>query len=159
MHLKHDFIEGFSAEDTDSRFLVPPMSIARRRSDWPQYLLCQLHAYKTLPSTWPEIQRRKLNNCKFKVQFHQFLFNSAYVSILRRERSKISNKFASFRRRSHIQVERKRQKRRKRFQEEFQKFWRKLVWKCKLFSVCDAFFPPSRSWHLLITHITLFVES
>uniref|UniRef100_A0A0M3I389 SAM domain-containing protein n=2 Tax=Ascaris TaxID=6251 RepID=A0A0M3I389_ASCLU len=42
------------------------MSIARRRSDWPQYLLCQLHAYKTLPSTWPDIQRRKLNNCKFK---------------------------------------------------------------------------------------------
>ncbi|VDM43973.1 unnamed protein product [Toxocara canis] len=58
---------GFCAEDTDSRFLVPPMLIAERRTDWQQYLLCQLHAYRTLPAKWPEIQHRNLNNCKFKI--------------------------------------------------------------------------------------------
>ncbi|KHN84700.1 MBT domain-containing protein 1 [Toxocara canis] len=59
--------KSFCAEDTDSRFLVPPMLIAERRTDWQQYLLCQLHAYRTLPAKWPEIQHRNLNNCKFKI--------------------------------------------------------------------------------------------
>ncbi|VDM19934.1 unnamed protein product [Wuchereria bancrofti] len=67
---------GYCAEKTETRALVPPESIHKRQSNWRQYILCQIHAYRTIAINWPEIQVRKLTACKFKKGDHVELLDS-----------------------------------------------------------------------------------
>ncbi|MCP9260738.1 Mbt repeat protein [Dirofilaria immitis] len=62
----YDFWVNIGSKDIRPVALVPPEAIHRRQSNWPQYILCQIHAYRTIAINWPEIQVRKLNFCKFK---------------------------------------------------------------------------------------------
>uniref|UniRef100_A0A915PQE6 BAH domain-containing protein n=1 Tax=Setaria digitata TaxID=48799 RepID=A0A915PQE6_9BILA len=52
---------GYCAEKAETRALVPPEAIHKRQSNWPQYILCQIHAYRTIAINWPEIQIRKMS--------------------------------------------------------------------------------------------------
>ncbi|VDN86045.1 unnamed protein product [Brugia pahangi] len=75
--LQIDIFLGYCAEKTETRALVPPESIHKRQSNWRQYILCQIHAYRTIAINWPEIQIRKLTACKFKKGDHVELLDSA----------------------------------------------------------------------------------
>ncbi|VDM98487.1 unnamed protein product [Thelazia callipaeda] len=67
---------GYCAENPESLALVPPEAIHDQVEDWSEFILHQIHAYRTLALNWPEVQVRKLHLSKFKKGDHMELLDS-----------------------------------------------------------------------------------
>uniref|UniRef100_A0A915DG36 Cytosol aminopeptidase domain-containing protein n=1 Tax=Ditylenchus dipsaci TaxID=166011 RepID=A0A915DG36_9BILA len=79
--------------------LIPPNEIRKRQADWSKYMLCKLHAAKTLTAKWPEQQRLAITSGKFRVGHRLELLDRLNSTVVRP-----AHVICQLGRRVHIQV-------------------------------------------------------